>query len=100
MTPTSREQFVQRARFVPMTPLGITSLIGGLAAVVGIVLLVSGDIGRWKAVGVLLAGAALMVGASILAQNNLRAEIKRAGFDAQAIREIEDEAERLNEKED
>ena len=100
MTAVTREALVHRARFVPKSPLGVLSLIGWAATIIGVVLVVNGDIGRWNAAGVTAIGVALMVGAGIAIQRNLEADAKAAGFDQADIRAIEDEAERLNEEED
>ena len=100
MRTLSRDEFVQRVRYVPRSPLGVLSVLGWVLSIVGVVLLIAGDFGRWNALGVTAAGVMVMCIAGYAIQRKFVADAKAAGFDGADIRAIENEAERLNEEED
>ncbi len=96
----SRAQLVQRARFVPKSPLGVLSVLGWALTIVGVALLIAGDFGRWNAVCVTAVGVIVMCAAGYAIQRQFVSDAKANGFGEADIRAIEDEAERLNEEED
>ncbi|MFJ6023769.1 hypothetical protein ACIQC9_04115 [Brevundimonas sp. NPDC092305] len=108
MSDVTRDQLVREARSVPRDVFGVASVAGLLLAVAGLVLLLASVPGfsgasrpDWRlALLILVAGAALMGWAGAVVQRRFSTAAKAAGFSPAQIREIEDEAERLNEEED
>lgn len=100
MSTLAREELVRRVQFMPKTPMGFLSPIGFALTIAGVVLVIAGDIGRGNAAGVTLVGVVLMSIAGYAIQRAFVSEARAAGFDDKQIRQIEDEAERLNEEED
>ena len=99
MRALSRDQLVQRVRYVPRSPLGALSMLGWALTIIGVVLLITGDFGRWNGIGVTAFGIVVMCIAGLAIQRKFVADAKANGFGDADIRAIEDEAERLNEEE-
>lgn len=108
MTDAARDQFVERARAIPRDIFGAASIAGFLLSVFGLVLLIASVPGvsaalrpDWRlALILMVGGVALMVWAGVVIQRRFLKDATTAGFSLVQVREIEDEAERLNEKED
>jgi uncharacterized membrane protein len=104
----TRDQLIERARAIPRDIFGAASVAGFLLSIAGLVLLIAGVSGLseyfrpdWRVALVLMvAGVVLMICAGGVIQRRFLAAATNAGFSPAQIREIEDEAERLNEKED
>jgi uncharacterized membrane protein len=104
----TRDQLVGRARTIPRDISGAASVVGFLLSILGLVLLIASLPGLsgtlrpdWRlALVLLVAGAALMWWGGSVIQRRFSAAATAAGFSPVQIREIEDEAERLNEEED
>ena len=107
---TTRDQFVERARYTPKNIFGVMTALGYLFFIAGVADLIialspllppGGLIIHWQfAVASTLFGGALMAGSSWLIQRRFREDAYAAGYSPEQINEIEDEAERLNEEED
>lgn len=91
----NRNDLVRRARFVPKTFAGAGLIAGYLGAIAALVVLISGDFGWIVPSTALLVGVAVMSVSGLANQKAFRRAASNAGFDAAAIREIENEAERL-----
>ncbi|RZJ17111.1 MAG: hypothetical protein EON91_10560 [Brevundimonas sp.] len=108
MSDLTRDQLVGRARAIPRDIFGAASIAGFLLSIFGLVLLTNGVPGLsgpfrsdWRlALILMVVGVALMMWAGGVIQRRFLKEANAAGFSPAQVREIEDEAERLNEKED
>ena len=108
MTTATRDKLVQQARLLPRNLFGLLSIAGFCLAIIGLVLLFAsapmagGDFRPdWRvALAMLATGVGLTWWAGGVIQRRFLAAGVAAGFSPAQIREIEDEAERLNEEED
>ena len=108
--PATRDDLVQLSRTVPKDIVGVASVGGYLLAVIGLAgLIVSGTpvvggppaLVDWRiAATFVVLGAASTCWAGLILGRRFVRRAAAAGYTPEQIREIEDEAERLNEKED
>ncbi|MDP2117249.1 MAG: hypothetical protein Q8J71_07635 [Brevundimonas sp.] len=106
----TRDDLVQLSRTVPKDLVGAASLGGYLLAIIGLAGLIIGGLAAvggtptlvdWRVGAVsLVVGAALMWRAGLIIGRRFAQRAAAAGYTPEQIREIEDEAERLNEEED
>ena len=106
----TRDDLVQRSRTVPKDIVGVASVGGYLLAVVGLVCLIFSGVAAfggppalidWRVAAIcFVSGAALTWWAGLILGRRFHRQAAAAGYTPQQIREIEDEAERLNEEED
>ena len=108
MSRITRDGLVQEARTIPRNLVGHVSVAGYFLALIGLALLLAsaplagGDLRPdWRvALAMMIAGAIAVWWAGGVIQRRFVATASAAGFSTAQIREIEDEAERLNEEED
>ena len=108
--PMTRDQFVERARYVPKNLLGLVSAVGYvllIGGVAGLIIAAGGFLGpsgfapNWSlSIAGMLAGVVVLAGSSWRIQRRFHADARAAGYSDTQVREIEDEAERLNAEED
>ena len=107
---TTRDDLVQLSRTVPRDMVGVASVGGYLLAVIGMAALIFSGMAAvggppalvdWRIAAIcLLSGAALAWWAGLVLGRRFVRQAAAAGYSPEQIREIEDEAERLNEEED
>lgn len=103
----TRDDFVQAARFAPKNVFGVVMAVGYLLFILGgagLIIAVSssvfgGPVVWWLATASLGLGVVFQAGASVIVRRRFVRAAKAAGFSTADIREIEDEAERLNAEE-
>ncbi len=108
MSIATRDDLFQQARVMPRDLFGLLSIAGYFVAIIGLALLfasapMAGGEFRpdWRVgLAMLATGAGLAWWAGAVIQRRFVAAGVAAGLSPAQIREIEDEAERLNEKED
>lgn len=109
-TPRTRDDFVQAARRVPKNVYGLIMGIGYLLFILGVAALIHGltvssDTSSlhldWRiAAGGMVFGGLLIAASTAIVERDFRKAARDAGYSPTQIREIEDEAERLNAEED